>query len=160
MSYDMKRRALIALLCALAVAGCVRKQDGMAAKPAAGDTTQVADSSAPTLPAEPVKVLTYEEMQGAVLFRKYCAVCHGEEGKGDGFNAFNLDPRPRDLSDSTYMKALSDDQIVQTISGGGKSVNKSPLMPAYGWTLGKPQIRYVASYVRSFIQPEKGGREP
>ena len=57
-----------------------------------------------------------------MLHAKYCAVCHGKEGKGDGFNAFNLDPRRRDFSDSAYMAALSDDQIVQTITGGGRSV--------------------------------------
>jgi mono/diheme cytochrome c family protein len=80
---------------------------------------------------------------------KYCAVCHGKEGKGDGFNAFNLDPRPRDFSDSAYMAALSDEQIVQTIVGGGRSINKSPLMPSYGWTIDGREIRYVAAYVRA-----------
>jgi mono/diheme cytochrome c family protein len=98
----------------------------------------------------PERVVSYEETQGGVLYEKHCVVCHGKEGKGDGFNAFNLDPRPRDFTDSTYMKALSDEQIVQTITGGGRSVNKSPLMPAYGWTLNRQQIRYLDSYVRSF----------
>ncbi len=146
----MKRQVLITLLCATTVAGCMKKQDGTKQDDVAADTTRMADSSAQTLAAQPEKALSYEESQGALLFGKYCAVCHGDDGKGDGFNAFNLDPHPRDFSDSTYMKALSDDQIVQTISGGGRSINKSPLMPAYGWTLGKQQIRCVASYVRSF----------
>ncbi len=147
----MKRQALIAVLCATIMAGCMNRQDRTKQEHVAAETTRVVDSSAQTVPSQPVKVLSYEERQGAFLYGKYCAVCHGEEGKGDGFNAFNLDPRPRDFSDSTYMKALSDDQIVQTISGGGRSINKSPLMPAYGWTLGKQHIRYVASYVRSFV---------
>lgn len=147
----MKRQGLIAILCAMAIAGCAKNQDGAEQGRVARDTTQVADSSAQALPAQSVKVLSYEESQGSVLYGMYCAVCHGKDGKGDGFNAFNLDPHPRDFSDSTYMKALSDDQIVQTISGGGRSVNKSPLMPAYGWTLGKQQLRYVTSYVRSFM---------
>jgi mono/diheme cytochrome c family protein len=146
----MKQQILIAVLCATAVTGCIKKQDGTKPEHVAADTTHVADSAAQTVPALPVKALSYEESQGAFLYGKYCAVCHGIEGKGDGFNAFNLDPRPRDFSDSSFMKALSDDQIVQTISGGGRSINKSPLMPAYGWTLGRQQIRYVASYVRSF----------
>ncbi len=94
-------------------------------------------------------MVSYEVREGAILFAKYCAICHGAEGKGDGFNSFNLDPRPRDLSDSTYMRALGDDQILQTVSGGGRSVNKSPLMPAYGWTLNKQQLRSIGLYVRS-----------
>ncbi len=151
----MRPHILTALLCAAIVVGCARKQENPGQGRAASDTvrtsdsTHAADSSAQAPSVQPVRVLSYEESQGAVLYGKYCAVCHGEQGKGDGFNAFNLDPRPRDFSDSTYMKALSDDQIFHTISGGGRSVNKSPLMPAYGWTLGRQQIRYVASYVRS-----------
>ena len=48
------------------------------------------------------------------------------------------------------MAALSDAQILQTISGGGRSVNKSPLMPSYGGTIDNRQARYVAAYVRAF----------
>jgi len=33
--------------------------------------------------------LTYEQQQGKILYTKYCSVCHGEQGKGDGFNAYN-----------------------------------------------------------------------
>jgi mono/diheme cytochrome c family protein len=99
--------------------------------------------------ARPGWTSTYEERQGAVLFGRYCAVCHGPEGKGDGFNAFNLDPRPRDLSDSTYMRALSDAQVLQTISGGGRSVNKSPLMPPYGWTLSRQEVLELGAFVRT-----------
>jgi mono/diheme cytochrome c family protein len=117
----------------------------------AADSVRTNDSTVAAPAAVPVeRVLSYEERQGNVLYMKYCAVCHGKEGKGDGFNAFNLDPRPRDFSDSSYMAALSDAQILQTISGGGRSVNKSPLMPSYGWTIDNRQIRYVAAYIRTF----------
>jgi cytochrome c oxidase cbb3-type subunit III len=111
------------------------------------DSARVADTSHQV--ASPVRSVSYEERQGAALYGKYCSVCHGTEGKGDGFNAFNLDPRPRDFSDSTFMKALSDDQLVQTISGGGKSVNKSPLMPSYRGTLSRQQISYIVRFIRS-----------
>jgi mono/diheme cytochrome c family protein len=100
------------------------------------------------------KTLTYEERQGKQLYNKYCAVCHGQEGKGDGFNAFNLDPRPKDFSDSRYMNALGGKQILQTISGGGRSVNKSALMPPYEWTLKKEEIQYIESYLRTFYSGE------
>jgi mono/diheme cytochrome c family protein len=159
-SRSMRRQILIAFFCAITIVACAKHEHGTEQTRVASDTARTtdtartADSSAQGSVAPPMKILSYEETQGAVLYGKYCAVCHGAEGKGDGFNAFNLDPHPRDFSDSTYMKALSDGQIVQTISGGGRSVNKSPLMPAYGWTLGKQQIRYVASYVRTFIDQD------
>ena len=50
--------------------------------------------------------LTYFQRQGQRLFLHYCAVCHGDRGAGDGFNAWNLDPRPRDLGDSAYQRAV------------------------------------------------------
>ena len=142
---------VLLVLCAVSVAGCSGPRQNKAQS--ASDTTKSADTTLHTAPGPPAALLTYEEHQGSVLFTKYCAVCHGQEGKGDGFNAFNLDPRPRDLSDSVAMKSLSDDQIYRTIAGGGRSVNKSPLMPAYGWTLNTQQVRYVAAYIRTLSQP-------
>ncbi|HUI64087.1 MAG TPA: cytochrome c [Bacteroidota bacterium] len=140
----MKFSRLLTLLSFLLLVGCGVKRDTGGSSPNV-DSTQSAVSPGPAAP-----VISYEERQGRVLYEKYCLVCHGKEGRGDGFNAYNLDPHPRDFSDSTYMAALSDAQIVRTISGGGRSVNKSPLMPAYGWTIDKADLSYIASYIRTF----------
>lgn len=98
------------------------------------------------------KSLTYEERQGKHLYTKYCAVCHGEEGKGDGFNAFNLDPKPRDFTDERYMNALSDARLLETVSQGGKGINKSALMPSWGGRLSKSEQMYIVAYLRQFAQ--------
>lgn len=95
---------------------------------------------------------TYIERQGKQLFEQYCVVCHGQSGEGDGFNAYNLNPRPHSLSDSTYMRALSRETLTETISFGGKGVNKSVLMPAYQNTLSKTQISNVVVYIETFTQ--------
>jgi cytochrome c553 len=95
---------------------------------------------------------TYTERQGKELFEQYCVVCHGQGGEGDGFNAYNLNPKPHSLSDSTYMKALSSETLTETISFGGKGVNKSVLMPAYRSTLNKMQISNVVVYIETFTQ--------
>ncbi len=95
---------------------------------------------------------TYTERQGKRLFEQYCVVCHGQNGEGDGFNAYNLDPRPHSISDSTYMRALSIETLTETISFGGKGVNKSVLMPAYQNTLSKTQILNVVVYIGTFTQ--------
>ena len=145
----MIRARFLTLILPLVLAGCTAKKS--TSPSASADSARTNDSAVAAPAAVPVeRVLTYEERQGSVLYKKYCAVCHGNEGKGDGFNAFNLDPRPRDFSDSSYMAALSDAQILQTISGGGRSVNKSPLMPSYGWTIDNRQVQYVAVYIRTF----------
>ncbi len=146
----LKRTMILILVCAVAIIGCTGRHAEGEKNRSPTDSTRGADSTLQGAVVQRMREESYEEKQGAFLYNRYCAVCHGQEGKGDGFNAFNLDPRPRDLSDSTYMAALSDDQIVHTISGGGRSVNKSSLMPAYGWTLDTQQIRNISSFVRTF----------
>ena len=119
-------------------------------------TPQQADGNEDTLQTS-VKVdeaaesglLSYEQRQGRHLYLKYCSVCHGEEGKGDGFNAFNLDPKPRDFTDVAYMNALSDVRVAETMSQGGRGVNRSPLMPSWGGRMSEKEMAYVVDYIRS-----------
>lgn len=85
--------------------------------------------------------------EGKKVYGKYCSVCHGIEGKGDGFNSYNLNPRPRDFTDSSFVAKLDSTMIIETISAGGAEVGLSPLMPAWGRTLSKADIRYVAHYI-------------
>ena len=123
-------------------------------KPASqADSVNVADSASHTATVQPEKILSYEERQGKYLYMKYCVVCHAEEGKGDGFNAFNLDPKPRDFTDGRYMNALTDERIIQTITGGGRSVNRSALMPSWGGRMTTQEIKYLVAYVRLFSVP-------
>lgn len=95
---------------------------------------------------------TYAERQGQRYFEHYCAVCHGKTGEGDGFNAYNLNPRPHSFADSTYMAALSDETLAEVIAFGGRGVNKSVLMPAYQNTITKYQIANVVAYIRTFVK--------
>ena len=93
---------------------------------------------------------TYNERLAEDTYEKYCAVCHGTEGKGDGFNSYNLDPRPTDFTNTRYMNALSYEHLVKAISKGGREINKSPLMPAWGNTLTIDEVQRVATYVGNF----------
>lgn len=139
------------LLLALATFGCGHRQgsaeavDTQAAVVQAADTQAVVAQVADTLKVE----LTYEQRKGQRLFIRYCAVCHGAEGAGDGFNAWNLDPKPRDLSDGPFQQAVSDDWLAEVIAQGGRGVSRSPLMPAWGHTLTEGQIREVISFIRT-----------
>lgn len=88
-----------------------------------------------------------ELAEGRKVFGKYCSVCHGVEGRGDGFNAYNLDPKPRNFTDSSYRVKLDSALIVETITLGGASVGHSALMPGWGGTLSETDIRNVSHYV-------------
>ena len=63
-------------------------------------------------------------------FSARCAPCHGQSGKGDGPGAAALTPKPRDYTDATWQKSVTDDQLRQAIVKGGAGVGKSPMMPA------------------------------
>ena len=96
---------------------------------------------------------TYSERRGKRMFGIYCVICHGDSGQGDGFNAFNLDPRPHDLTDTEYMSALTDASLNEVTAQGGRGVNKSILMPAYDHTLSEREIREIVSYIRTLPGP-------
>jgi mono/diheme cytochrome c family protein len=95
-------------------------------------------------PADP-----YELRLGKGIYRHYCQTCHGDTGAGDGFNAFNLDPRPRDLSDPAFQKKKTDSELADTIRRGGAGVGLSALMPPWGHTLSARQIDEVILSIRA-----------
>jgi mono/diheme cytochrome c family protein len=91
----------------------------------------------------------YEMEIGKQTFQTYCAGCHGETGAGDGFNSFNLDPHPRDLSDPSFQKAKSNADLEDAIRRGGAGVGLSALMPPWGRTLDARHVDSVVLYIRS-----------
>ena len=139
----------ISLTVTLLLVGCSRKNVSTAKQESIKDSTALVDSSNLAALPKAVELLSYEQRQGKELYTKYCAICHGKEGKGDGFNAFNLEPRPRDFTDLKYMNALSDARLIETVIKGGRGVNRSPLMPTWGGRLKNDEVAYVLSFVRS-----------
>jgi mono/diheme cytochrome c family protein len=107
--------------------------------------------------AAPPPEVSYELRLGKEVFRHYCQTCHGETGAGDGFNAYNLDPRPRDLSDLAFQKRKSDADFADAVRRGGAGVGLSPLMPPWGHTLSARQIDEVILYLRAL--PKQRGAE-
>lgn len=88
------------------------------------------------------------------LYRRYCAPCHGETGRGDGFNAPYLPIKPADHTSRERMSARPDDTLFDGIYSGGAILNKSHLMPAFGTTLSREQITALVRYVRELCQCE------
>lgn len=102
--------------------------------------------------------LSYDLQRGKHTYDRYCAVCHGATGEGDGFNAYNLAPvKPRDFTDAAYMDALTDERVGEAIRQGGPGVRRSVLMPAWGKTLSDVDTERVVKYIRWLGRTE--GRE-
>ena len=92
---------------------------------------------------------TYSERQGNILYDRFCVSCHGEKGTGDGFNAYTLNPQPKNLSISN---STSDNSLVEIIKKGGRGVNRSVLMSAYGNTLTDEEITNLIDYMKTFLK--------
>lgn len=93
--------------------------------------------------------LGYNAREGRALFGHYCVVCHGAEGHGDGFNAFNLDPKPRDLADPEFQMSRSDDELREIIRSGGVVAGLSTGMPPWGRTINERSIENIVIFVRT-----------
>jgi mono/diheme cytochrome c family protein len=95
--------------------------------------------------------------EGKKTFNKYCSPCHGEGGAGDGYNAKNLDPHARDLTDAQepYMAKLSNQEIYEVIDKGGRGVDLAPTMPTFGKVFSEEEIWNLVAYIRT-LHPYKG----
>jgi mono/diheme cytochrome c family protein len=132
------RSSLLALACLCAVA-C-----GKSEAPAAPAAEKPA-----TAPPAPVAAAAVEDPKE--VFKTRCVMCHGENGKGDGPASVALNPKPRNYTDPTWQKSVTDDQIKKTITGGGASVGKSPIMPAQPDLASKPEVlEGLVKIVRGF----------
>ncbi|MBX3302856.1 MAG: FTR1 family protein, partial [Nitrospira sp.] len=56
--------------------------------------------------------------QAGTLFAQHCAMCHGQQGRGDGPLAAGMDPAPSDFHDDTRMRQRSLYGLYNTISLG------------------------------------------
>src|SRR5687768_8674027 len=76
-------------------------------------------ATAPTAKSikNPVKPTAASITAGAAAYKKFCAYCHGAEGKGDG----PLAPEgsnPPDLTDAEWVHGSSDGEIFTVIANG------------------------------------------
>lgn len=86
-------------------------------------------------------------------FEHYCGQCHGLDGKGKGVNATkDLPVAPRDLTDSSDLGSFTDDQITNTLTKGGVVNELSPIMPPWGNTLSKDEIKELVQFVRGLCK--------
>lgn len=132
----IENRMTLALVVALAVA-------------LAGSLTY----TAPALAQPEIDLGTEEQVQeGKVLYDKWCAQCHGENGDGRGIAAPYLQPRPRDFTEGKYKIRTTpngtmptDDDVARVIREGIPYTG----MPGFP-ELGGSGIRNLVYYLKTF----------
>jgi mono/diheme cytochrome c family protein len=80
--------------------------------------------------------------EGRTLYLKHCKICHGPEGKGDGYALFN--PPVADLTSSKIQKK-SDKELWTSIHMGVSDT----AMGMWRFVLSDEEIALVLGYVRS-----------
>lgn len=85
---------------------------------------------------------------GAALYARWCAACHGPTGRGDGPNAAYLPVPPSAHADARLLSRRSDDQLWDMIAAGGEAMGRNPRMPAFGGSLEASEIRALVRHLR------------
>jgi len=81
--------------------------------------------------------------QGKARYRQYCAVCHGERGRGDGPMAKATTP-PAPRLTSKNVRRMTDQELLAIIAEG-----KGGIMPAWRGILNDQELQDMVVYVRS-----------
>lgn len=93
----------------------------------------IAETSGSTAPAGSgaTAAITPQARDAAAdIFESRCVTCHGEDGRGDGPAASNLNPRPVDFHSHKWQKSIDDATIARAIVQGGSAVGVSGEMAA------------------------------
>lgn len=98
--------------------------------------------------------LDYQRRLGQLLDDKYCSRCHNPESTPERVSNYdNLEVKPHSFTEGDTLNKLSDADLTAIISHGGPALNKSPLMPPYGYTLSKTEIQALIAYIRMVSDP-------
>ncbi len=101
--------------------------------------------------------LGYQEMLGSQVNDQYCARCHNQESTPERVSNYdNLAVKPHPFTEGDTLNKMSDADLAAIISHGGPALNKSPLMPPYGYTLSKSEMQAVIAYIRMVSDPPYG----
>ena len=107
----------------------------------AGESSDTGDH----VPAEATSAMV---AAGAALYLNHgCAVCHGQNGQGDGPVASTLQPAPRDFSDpTTYKNGRTVKSIAKSINWG--VAGSESVMPAFPHIPGDDRVK-IAFFINS-----------
>ncbi len=101
----------------------------------------------------PASLVAQDAVPGKAEYDRWCAGCHGVDGKGDGPGATTMMPRPRDFTTGRYQirstpsGALpTDEDLTRVILDGMPGT----AMPGWRDHFGEAEVRDLVAYLKSF----------
>ncbi|HET7208359.1 MAG TPA: c-type cytochrome [Terriglobales bacterium] len=117
-------------------------------------------ATTPNKQKKPVEVrleeiaLGYQQVLGKQLNDQYCDRCHNPESTPERVSNYdNLEVKPHPFTEGETLNKMSDADLLAIINHGGPALNKSALMPPYGYTLSKSDIQALIAYIRAVSDP-------
>lgn len=104
-------------------------------------------AAAAALAAEPAP--TKDVARGKEIFLRYCAGCHGEDGRGE---AKTFRPAVGNLAVPELMSQLPDEYLFTVIKNGGAAGGLNAAMPAWKKQLSDRDIWDVIGFVRTLVR--------
>jgi mono/diheme cytochrome c family protein len=86
---------------------------------------------------------------GAVLYRSWCAACHGRDARGTPSASVRTSVPPAGLADCSASTPEPEARWLGVVTRGGAAYGLSLDMPAFGGAVSPEQIRWVVRYIRS-----------
>lgn len=81
---------------------------------------------------------------GARLYKKHCAACHGDRGSGAQWTQYTLNPPPRDFTAAAAQQELSRERMLTSVTYG----RPGTAMMSFKKRLTAEQIASVVDYIR------------
>jgi len=82
---------------------------------------------------------------GPEVYNDKCAICHGQDGKGNGPAAGSFNPGPADFTSRAFWQKTSNARITDTIDNGHGPMPSIDLSPS--------QIKAVIDYMSQTFKP-------
>jgi mono/diheme cytochrome c family protein len=96
----------------------------------------------------------YQQEAGYQVNEKYCSRCHNPDSTAEQVSNYdNLAVKPHSFANGDVYNKLPDSDLTAIVEHGGPAMNRSALMPPYGWTLDKAQTQAVIAYIRLVSDP-------
>ncbi|HXX74542.1 MAG TPA: cytochrome c [Nitrospiraceae bacterium] len=86
--------------------------------------------------------------RGKVIYKEYCAQCHGFTGKGDGPAAATLEPKPAIHANINFSEVPTE-YLYNMINYGGAAMGKSANMPYWRLTIDQQGVADVMAYLKA-----------